>query len=330
MIRKWTIGFFAALIGFAVVGMPGQGHALDKVRAAIGHKVIWDSGVVFALPIEKGIFRKHGIEMDMTFTRGGTIDIQMMVQGEVDVAPGVGVLAALKAYSQGAPVRIIAAEFTGSEFFWYARPDRGIKGMADFDGKTLGHNMPGTSAHVSALALKEHLKNSMGKNLQLIMAGRMGDNITQTLSGQIDMGYGVPPFGLKLIEQGKLMIVARGRDIPSLVNRTTRARVAHADFVTKKRPVAIRFMKALTESLDWVHGAGREEAIAYFAKLNKLPLKVAREASSYYGREMFNYRPFKGLDVTMGQAVEFGILKKPLNKAQLDELIDVVYEPGKS
>ena len=214
---------------------------------------------------------------------------------------------------------------TGSEFFWYARTDSGIRGLQDFGGKTLGHNMPGTSAHISAMALKQHT----GLAIKLVMAGRMGDNITQTLSGQIDIGYAVPPFAMKLVGEGKLRIVAYGRNVPSLANRTTRAHAASLDFVTKRRAVAVRYMRALNKSIDYVF-EHKDESTKLFAKLNKLPADAAKMGAAFYKREMFNPLTFNQLDVTIQEAVNFGALKKPLSKEKLDRFIDIVYVPGKS
>jgi NitT/TauT family transport system substrate-binding protein len=39
--------------------------------------------------------------------------------------------------------------------------------------------------------------------------------LTMVMSGQIDVGWAAPPFGLKVVEEGKIRIVARGSDVPS-------------------------------------------------------------------------------------------------------------------
>ena len=43
-----------------------------------------------------------------------------------------GTLGVIAAYAKGMPVKIISAEATGApDAFWYARPESGIKSLAD-------------------------------------------------------------------------------------------------------------------------------------------------------------------------------------------------------
>ena len=35
-----------------------------------------------------------------------------------------------------------------------------------------------------------------------------------TMSGQVDIGWAVMPFGLKEFQEGKFRIIARGSDVP--------------------------------------------------------------------------------------------------------------------
>ncbi len=43
--------------------------------------------------------------------------------------------------------------------------------------------------------------------------GNITATITQTMSGQVDVGFGAAPFGLDLAEDGKIRIIATGNDV---------------------------------------------------------------------------------------------------------------------
>ena len=59
--------------------------------------------------------------------------------------------------------------------------------------------------------------------------------LTAVMSGQIDIGWAAPPFGLKEIKEGKIRIVARGSDVPSLKGQTVRVLIVNADALKTKQ-----------------------------------------------------------------------------------------------
>ena len=53
--------------------------------------------------------------------------------------------------------------------------------------------------------------------------------LTAVMSGQVDIGWAAPPFGVQEIKDGKIRIVARGSDVPSLQGQTVRALIVNAN-----------------------------------------------------------------------------------------------------
>ncbi len=74
-----------------------------------------------------------------------------------------------------------------------------------------------------------------------------------TMSGQIDIGWAVVPFALTEVQEGKIRIVARGNDVPSLKDQTVRVQIVNANALKAKKDVFIRFMRAYRETLDWMY-----------------------------------------------------------------------------
>src|SRR4029077_12726416 len=71
-----------------------------------------------------GIFKKHGLALDIFGTSGGGETLQAVISGSADLTVGIGTAAVLRAYSKGAPIRIIGANFTGAgDLYWYVRAD---------------------------------------------------------------------------------------------------------------------------------------------------------------------------------------------------------------
>src|SRR5258706_5433526 len=78
-------------------GAIGQIHNLENQGPTLGQ--------------EAGIFKKHGLVLDTFGTAGAGETLQPIISGSADIGIGVGVAGAMRAFSTGAPVRILATAF---------------------------------------------------------------------------------------------------------------------------------------------------------------------------------------------------------------------------
>src|SRR5262245_21194951 len=90
-----------------------------------------------------------------------------------------GTLGVMGAYAKGAPVRIIGAESTGEDSYWYVRADSPVKSMADMKGRTMAYSTNGSSTHANALAFVELYK----VDAKLIATGGFPATFTMVMSG---------------------------------------------------------------------------------------------------------------------------------------------------
>ena len=100
---------------------------LDTLKVAIGQINNWENQAP-TLGQDAGIFKKHGLVLETFATAGAGETLQPIVSGSADIGIGVGVAGILRAFSTGAPVRILAPAFTGTaDLYWYVRADSPIK-----------------------------------------------------------------------------------------------------------------------------------------------------------------------------------------------------------
>ena len=64
------------------------------------------------------------------------------------------------------------------------------------------------------------------------------------MSGQVDIGWAAPPFGLREIKEGKIRIIARGSDVPSLRGQTVRVLLVNAGSWKTQKEEILRFGEA--------------------------------------------------------------------------------------
>ncbi len=94
------------------------------------------------------------------------------------------------------------------------------------------------------------------------------------MSGQIDIGWAAPPFGLQEIKEGKIRIVAHGSDVPSLRGQTVRTLIVNADALKTKHDAIMRFMQAYREAVDWMYSDPKAVEM-YSAKMHQ-PVDAAQ------------------------------------------------------
>ena len=84
-------------------------RADDTLKLAIGQRGNWDTAISH-VGEKAGIFKKHGIELEMTYTSGSGETLQPVISNSVDIGLAIGTMGALSAYAKGAPVRVIDVE----------------------------------------------------------------------------------------------------------------------------------------------------------------------------------------------------------------------------
>jgi NitT/TauT family transport system substrate-binding protein len=311
------------LISILLVVFSAPSLSQDKVRAAVGQRGNWDT-LFISQGLEAGIFRKNNLDVDITWTKGGAETLQAIITDSADVAIANGILGVIGAASKGAPVKIVSAQMTGAgDIFWYVKADSPIKGMKDMDGRTMGFSRPGSSTDLVGRALAEHFKVKP----KHVSTGGIPDTRTQVMSGQIDAGWSAAPFNFELVSEGKIRIIAKGSDVPSVNEQTVRVNAASSKFLKEKRDVARRFMKAYYESIEWVY-AHPKESTAFYASFNKTSPQIAQQTIEAFPKAAVAPWPVKGLKRNLEEAVQNKQLAKPMSEGEASKLLyDFVYQP---
>src|SRR4029078_11324651 len=168
----------AALALLSLVVGSASAPAQETLKVAIPQRGAWDTSVP-ELGRRGGIFKKHGLTLEILYTQGGPESIQAVISGSMDGAGGVGVSAALGTFAKGAPIRIVGSEMIGSpDLYWYVKPDSPIQKVADFEGKTVGYSDNGTSSHSGLLELLQQHKI----NARPTAVGGMSATLPQLMS----------------------------------------------------------------------------------------------------------------------------------------------------
>ena len=307
-----------AVSGLAVAISVSAAQAQDTVKLAIGQRGNWDTSVS-EIGQRVGIFKKHGLTLEMVYTQGAGETQQAVISGSVNLGIAAGIMGVLSAYSKGAPVRIISAETTGAkDLYWYVKADSPIKSLKDTEGKILAYSTNGSSTHgiVTAFMKQYDLK------AKPTAVGGPAVNLTAVMSGQIDVGWAAPPFGLDQLDKGDIRIVASGNDADVFKGQTVRVNIANADYYKSNKDVIVRYMKAYRETIDCMY---KEERClkAYAEWLNISEAKARRTRDEFFPGDAINPDRVVGLETIVKDAVDLKFTTQPLNKDQLADLIQI-------
>jgi NitT/TauT family transport system substrate-binding protein len=308
-----ALGLVAA--GFLAAAQPAL--AQDKLKLAVGQRGNWDTSVS-EVGQRAGIFKKHGLELEIVYTQGAGETQQAAISGGVDIGVAAGIMGVLSAYAKGAPVRVIGAETTGaSDLYWYVKADSPIKSLKDTGGKTLAYSTNGSSTHGIVTAFMKQY----GLSAKPTATGGPPGTLTQVMSGQIDIGWAAPPFGLDQLDQKQIRILASGNDAAAFKGQTVRLLMTTAPVLQTKKDAINRYMKAYRETLDFMY---TDAGLKVYADWLQIPeAKARRTRDDFFPKESVNPDRITGLDEIVKDAVVLKFTPTELTKDQLGELIQI-------
>jgi NitT/TauT family transport system substrate-binding protein len=290
--------------------------AQDTLKLAIGAKGIWDQSIS-ELAQNAGIFKKHGLALDIFYTQGAGETMQAVIAGSADIGIGLGTLGVMGAYAKGAPIRIIGATMTGAnDTYLYVPAGSPIRNLKDADGKTVAFSTVGSSTHMVVLGLEQ----LAGVKFKAVATGSATATLTQVMSGQIDVGWAAAPFGVEAVEQDKIRIIARASDVAAFRTQTSRVLAANLGALERRKDVFVRYMRAYREGLDWLYAdPAALTAYAQWAGTNE---RIARRLrDEFLPKADVDPANIAGLRELMAQAVTFKFMPASLTDAQLQQLI---------
>jgi len=296
---------------------PARGE--DQLKVAIGQINNWENQAP-TLGQDAGIFKRHNLVLENVGTQGAGETLQPVIAGSADLGAGVGVAGVMRAFARGAPVRILLPAFTGTgDLYWYVKADSPLKTIKDVTANnTIAYSTSGSSSNNLVLAFADEL----GVKAKPTPTGGPAGTLTQVMSGQIDIGWAAPPFGMKELKEGKIRILIRGSDAPSLRGQTVRTIIVNADALKNKKDAIMRFVQGYPEAVDWMYADPK--AIDMYAEKMKLDRALIESSiKEFHPKEAMQTDEMKDIDGIQRDAVKLKFIEAPLTKQQLAELIQI-------
>jgi NitT/TauT family transport system substrate-binding protein len=310
---RLAVAVFSAIVLLS----PAPTQADDLLKVAVAQRGQWDTAIT-ELGERSGIFKKRGIAVEILYTQGGPEAHQAVISGSMDIACGGGIESAIGGFSKGAPVRIIGSAMIGSpDTYWFVVANSPIKSLADASGKTISYSQNGSSSHTALLALLDQYK----VDARPVSTGGHPATLTMAMTGQIDIGRGAAPFGLDLVEEGKIRVIARGSEIKARADQTVRACMANVQALRRGDAVA-RFMQGYRDALDWMYtDPAALQMYETFSNVRHELMAKARD--QYFPKATLWPDEIRGLDLVLSDALKNKFIARPLTAAEVKEMVQI-------
>jgi len=268
----------------------------------------------WAIALEKGIFRKDGLDIDgfVGSTGGGTTFRNMMASGTPFAE--IAVPAAIAAIQSGVDLKIIYGAVNNlGDLAWIVRKDSPIKKIADLKGKKVGFTQPKSTTEMVLRMILQSQK--LSNDVNIMPTGGIGAGIVALDQGAIDAVPVEEPLLLK--DASNYRILFRVNDY--LPNITWSVGVTTPEYARTHADWLRKVIKARRDAIDYME-AHPAEAEQIYAKVwnstdNTIATILPRLIKSHYWSRGEVNMP--GLEVMLHGMQLVGVLDRPIDTKTL-------------
>jgi len=275
MPHRIRLVFCIAAAFVALAGAPAR--AQDKVRIGLS-SVSATSGSIWVAE-EKGLFKKHGIDVELIVIGGGAARVvSSLISGEIQFSVGGGD-AVIRADLRGADGVLVASPMKTGLQRLMVRPE--IKTPADLKGKTIAITRFGSASHwVLQLFLRKWgMRTDEIKMLQLGSSPAMFASLeNNAVDGAV---FTIPTFFLAEERGYRILADPVDMEIYYLQNSIDSTR----SYIKRNREQSLRVIKGLCEGLAYFR-KNKKESIQIMQK--KLRIQSAQERDVKYLELSYN------------------------------------------
>jgi len=208
--------------------------------------------------IEKGLYKKEGVDLQFRILRGDLAISAMVNSKDVDYIYGAGT--AFLAAVRGAPVKILSHDFKSVLFYLMSQPD--VQSPKDLKGKKVAVSSLGGTGAVSARASLKALGLDPDKDVTYIVIGAASVRMAAMESGSVEAAIMPVPWNFRMRQKGfkELLFAGTVMQQPLTGIATTREKIdKNPDQVKKVLRGFLRALRAVRqEKKEVVEFIGRK------------------------------------------------------------------------
>ncbi len=218
-----------------------SGEALIRVTASQINGNSSQVAVFYAL--ERGIFRKHGLDVELSAMKSASQTEAALISGNLDFAL-MSATASIHGAAAGADPVVIGGIINTSVYALMVTAE--IQTAADLVGKAVAINQPGGGSDLIMRKALIHLGVEPDEEVTLLSIGGQSDRMAAMETGQVVGTLVTVPESIKATENGFHQLF----DVASLELPTPYVTVSTTrSYLATNRPQAVQFMAAISEAI---------------------------------------------------------------------------------
>ena len=231
------------LLSLFFFALPVRAQEPKKIK--IGYPAISYNQIHIWIAKDAGLFRKHGLDAEIVFFRGGQMATQALVAGD---PPIVNIGTVVQAGLQGHDVVLIASSENAYNYSVVARP--GISRVEHLKGKRLGVSGFGSASHNASLILLKKFHLEPNKDIALVVAGPTSERLSAVEGGRIDATLLTPSELPRSRKQG----LAEVYDLAGLgVEVQGNGFATSRSFIKSQRDTVLSALKGYVEAIHYIY-----------------------------------------------------------------------------
>ena len=236
-----------ALFAFSNSALPtyAADTPLEKLRVAMAS--ISTSQVNLWVPLDTGLFKKHGLDVDLVFISGAPVVNAALLSGEVALAQG-GPAPAIQTNLKGAGTYIVLGNTNRFPYQLVAAAN--IRQISDLKGKRFGIARIGAADQTATLLVLPRFGIQAEKDMSLIAIGAVPSRFAALVSGSVSATLLIPPETTKAKELG-FHVLTNFMDID--VEYQQNAIYTTKSFIERRTDTLRRFVMAYSEGIHFIH-----------------------------------------------------------------------------
>jgi len=322
MVNRSSIGL--SLLILLSFGSYTPSAAQERVK--IAYSSADASNVVWFTALDGGIYRKHGLDVELIFIQSSTMSVSTLVSGDIQIANSSGGAVA-SAVVAGANLVMTACYINTLPYELVVQES--VKSIEDLKGKSVGISRVGSASDVAARVLIKGLGLEPVKDVPIMQVGGPSERAAAFRTGKI-VGFPSPPGTIHLAKgmPHRIMISTadfqKRFDFPYICSTTTKS------YLSSNRETMRKLTMALIEATHFLK-TRKQETMKLIAKYTRQNDPQFLEASWAANVKLHDRVPLVTREGTEVQIKE-ALARKPGATLRVEDIVDdsIVRELEKS